>query len=187
MFVPMVLNIENPPEPIPSNRHQTLATASIPNDANHTDVTGSSTATAPKKVRADDQPQKPAPTEPKNYWRCHECGDLVSPAAHCTTCRRPHKNQSYGGDNEIRVSALASRDSYQAQVTRNAVRHGRDFWMCSHCNIGIPSLSMPCGMCRRRISSAVFEGNEFNDFIRKRREQERKRRENLENKMFMAS
>jgi len=160
----------HPPKPPPN-----------PNDANRPSATGISTGTAQSIVHANAHPPpKPPPTEPKNYWRCHECGDLVSPATHCSTCRRPHKHQSYDEEGGNRQSALAIKKSFQAQVTRNALRRGRDFWMCSHCNIGIPSLSMPCGMCRRRFPRAVLEGKEFVDFIQMRRDRERTRREKVE-------
>lgn len=165
----MVCTDVHPPKPLPD-----------PNHADRPSATGISTGTAQSIVRSNvHPPPKPPPTEPKNYWRCHECGDLVSPATHCTTCRRPHKHQRYDEEEEQRPHALAIKKSFHAQVTRNALRRGRDFWMCSHCNIGIPSLSMPCGMCRRRFSRAVLEGKEFDDFIQMRREQERKRREKV--------
>ena len=48
--------------------------------------------------------------------------------------------------------------------------NGRDFWICTVCEIEVPSLFAPCGDCRKMISFVLLEIGEFEEFVRKQRE-----------------
>ena len=65
--------------------------------------------------------------------------------------------------------------------TRYELLNGRDFWICAHCAIAIPSLTTPCGKCNRMITFVPLEVSEFEDFVRKQRE---KNRQEAEEKRF---
>ena len=61
--------------------------------------------------------------------------------------------------------------------TRYELLNGRDFWICAHCAIAIPSLTTPCGNCKRMITFVPLEVSEFEDFVRKQREKNRQKAE----------
>lgn len=45
--------------------------------------------------------------------------------------------------------------------TRFELLAGNDYWMCTTCAIGVPSLSLPCGSCRQYISFVPLTIPEF--------------------------
>ena len=45
--------------------------------------------------------------------------------------------------------------------TRFELLSGNDYWMCTTCAIGVPSLSLPCGSCRQYISFVPLTIPEF--------------------------
>ena len=102
-------------------------------------------------------------------WKCAECGGLNRPSAtsRCTTC------QSY------RVEKNASEDAL-LERTRYDLLNGNDFWICTDCVIGVPSLLMPCGRCHSNISFVPLTMPEFEDFVRKQRQIKRKREREIE-------
>ena len=58
--------------------------------------------------------------------------------------------------------------------TRHELLNGRDFWMCTTCGIGVPSLTMPCGKCNKYISFVPLEVREFEEFVKKQMEMKRR-------------
>ena len=54
-----------------------------------------------------------------------------------------------------------------------------DFWICTRCVIGVPSLLMPCGRCHSNISFIPLTMPEFEDFVRKQRQMKREREEEI--------
>ena len=93
----------------------------------------------------------------QTYWRCSHCGGLNSPTARCGTCRR------FEDRKRTSETALLER-------TRFELLNGRDFWICTVCEIAMPSLTAPCGGCRKMISFVPLEIGEFEEFVRKQRE-----------------
>lgn len=94
----------------------------------------------------------------QTYWRCSQCEILNVPKSRfCSTCR-------YQFDDERRTSNMALLER-----TRYELLNGRDFWICTHCVIAIPSITMPCGKCKRMISFVPLEIGEFEEFVRKQR------------------
>jgi hypothetical protein len=93
----------------------------------------------------------------QTYWRCSHCGGLNSPTARCGTCRR------FEDRNRTSETVLLER-------TRFELLNGRDFWICTACEIAMPSLTAPCGGCRKMISFVPLEIGEFEEFVRKQRE-----------------
>ena len=163
-------------------------TANKSHDTNVNDVNANGEALItiskqpPKKVQAVSNQRVTSAqsmNKSKMYHRCTNCGDFVSPAPQCSTCRHYHHKEEQTGKKRInkdKPSTSASViSSYHMTVTRHELLRGRNFWMCEHCNIGIPSLTMPCGMCRRTISVVPLEKREFETFIQKHEQSKRKR------------
>eukprot|EP00577_Skeletonema_sp_RCC1716_P004637 CAMPEP_0113404160 /NCGR_PEP_ID=MMETSP0013_2-20120614/18232_1 /TAXON_ID=2843 ORGANISM="Skeletonema costatum, Strain 1716" /NCGR_SAMPLE_ID=MMETSP0013_2 /ASSEMBLY_ACC=CAM_ASM_000158 /LENGTH=1208 /DNA_ID=CAMNT_0000289725 /DNA_START=66 /DNA_END=3695 /DNA_ORIENTATION=- /assembly_acc=CAM_ASM_000158 len=102
-------------------------------------------------------------------WECAKCGGLNRPSAtsRCTTC------QSY------RVEKNASEDAL-LERTRYELLNGNDFWICTSCVIGVPSLRMPCGRCHSSIPFVPLTMPEFEDFVRNQRRIKRKREEEIQ-------
>jgi hypothetical protein len=102
-------------------------------------------------------------------WKCAKCGGINRPSAtsRCTTC------QAY------RVEENASEDAL-LERTRYDLLNGNDFWICTRCVIGVPSLLMPCGRCHSNISFIPLTMPEFEDFVRKQRQIKRKREEEIQ-------
>ena len=102
-------------------------------------------------------------------WECAMCGGLNRPTAtsRCTTC------QSY------RVEKNASEDALNER-TRYELLNGNDFWICTNCVIGVPSLFMPCGRCHSSIPFVPLTMPEFEDFVRNQRRIKRNREEEIQ-------
>ena len=60
--------------------------------------------------------------------------------------------------------------------TRYELLNGRDFWICTRCVIGIPSIKNPCAKCRRMISFVPLDIKEFEEFVRNQKERNRKKK-----------
>ncbi len=96
-----------------------------------------------------------------SYWRCLRCENLNSPQTHCCSiCRYQFEN---GGRSATSEQSLLERTRYE-------LLNGRDFWICTHCVIAIPSITIPCGNCKRMISFVPLEMEEFEEFVTKQRE-----------------
>ena len=93
----------------------------------------------------------------QTYWRCSHCGGLNSPSARCGTCRR------FKDRKRTSETVLLER-------TRFELLNGREFWICTVCEIAMPSLRAPCGGCGKMISFVLLEIGEFEEFGRKQRE-----------------
>ena len=108
-------------------------------------------------------------TRLEENWECAKCGGLNRPSAtsRCTTC------QSY------RVEKNASEDAL-LERTRYELLNGNDFWICTSCVIGVPSLRMPCGRCHSSIPFVPLTMPEFEDFVRNQRQMKRKREEEIQ-------
>ncbi|KAL9189806.1 hypothetical protein ACHAXT_009481 [Thalassiosira profunda] len=103
-------------------------------------------------VNAEDLAEGPSSVGTR--WRCGQCGDLNPPNSRCSTCRNV-------GDNASELALL--------ERTRYELLNGRDFWICTRCEIEIPSVASPCGGCNRTISFVPLEIEEFEVFVRKQR------------------
>mmetsp|Transcript_4403 Transcript_4403/g.9757 ORF Transcript_4403/g.9757 Transcript_4403/m.9757 type:complete len:1123 (+) Transcript_4403:109-3477(+) len=100
----------------------------------------------------------------QKHWRCSRCGDInSSKRSRCSTCR---KIEGFNG----KIS-----ESLLLEQTRRELLNGHDFWICTRCVIGIPSLTVPCGGCQKMISFVPLDITEFEAFVRKRREANGKR------------
>mmetsp|Transcript_12702 Transcript_12702/g.22260 ORF Transcript_12702/g.22260 Transcript_12702/m.22260 type:complete len:1148 (-) Transcript_12702:749-4192(-) len=100
----------------------------------------------------------------QKYWRCSRCEDLNSPKRRrCSTCRH------FEGETGTLESALLERTRYE-------LLNGRDFWICTRCVIGIPSIKNPCAKCRRMISFVPLDIKEFEEFVRNQRERNKKKK-----------
>lgn len=51
--------------------------------------------------------------------------------------------------------------------TRFELLNGREFWICTVCEIAMQSLTAPCGGCRKMISFVPLEIREFEEFLAK--------------------
>ena len=102
-------------------------------------------------------------------WKCAKCGGFNRPSAksRCSTC------QSYRVEENPSEDALLERTRYE-------LLNGNDFWICTTCVIGVPSLLMPCGRCHQSISFVPLTMPEFEDFVRKQRQITRKREEKIQ-------
>ena len=102
-------------------------------------------------------------------WKCAKCGGFNRPSAksRCTTC------QSYRVEENPSEDALLERTRYE-------LLSGNDFWICTSCVIGVPSLLMPCGRCQKNINFVPLTMPEFEDFVRKQRQITRKREEKIQ-------
>ncbi|KAL7453974.1 hypothetical protein ACHAWC_005605, partial [Mediolabrus comicus] len=102
-------------------------------------------------------------------WKCAKCGGFNRPSAksRCTTC------QSYRVEENPSEDALLERTRYE-------LLSGNDFWICTSCVIGVPSLLMPCGRCHSNINFVPLTMPEFEDFVRKQRQITRKREEEIQ-------
>ncbi|KAL3803109.1 hypothetical protein ACHAW5_001974 [Stephanodiscus triporus] len=89
----------------------------------------------------------------QTYWRCNYCGGLNSPTARCGICRH---------------FQVSKRETVLLERTRFELLNGRDFWICTVCEIAMPSLTAPCGGCRKMISFVPLELGEFEEFVRRR-------------------
>ena len=92
----------------------------------------------------------------QTYWRCSHCGGLNSPTARCGTCRRFEDRKH-------------TSETVLLERTRFELLNGRDFWICTVCEIAMPSLTAPCGRCRKMISFVPLDIGEFEEFVRKQR------------------
>lgn len=68
-------------------------------------------------------------------------------------------------DEDLPLSYLS--EEALLERTRYELLNGRDFWICTRCAIAMPSLTSPCGRCRRMISFVPLEVGEFEEFVRK--------------------
>jgi hypothetical protein len=93
----------------------------------------------------------------ESYWRCGNCGGLNPPTARCGTCRHFKDVQR-------------TSERVLLERTRYELLSGRDFWICTKCEIAMPSLTAPCGGCRRLISFVPLERDEFEEFVGKQRQ-----------------
>ena len=80
-----------------------------------------------------------------------------------TTANQPSNNATTYSETE----ALLERTRYE-------LLNGRDFWMCTNCAVGVPSLTMPCGKCHKKITFVPLEIEEFEEFVQKQREMKRR-------------
>lgn len=102
----------------------------------------------------------------QSHWRCSWCGDLNSTESHptrCGTCRHHLEGEDPTVSTSSEIALL--------ERTRYELLNGRDFWICTDCAIGVPSLTTPCGNCKRMIRFVPLEIEEFEHFVRKQREQ----------------
>ena len=102
-------------------------------------------------------------------WRCATCGASNRPSAttRCTTC------QSYRVEKNPSEDALLERTRYE-------LLNGNDFWICTSCVVGVPSLLMPCGRCQCHISFVPLTMPEFENFVRNQRLINREREKDIQ-------
>ncbi|KAL3815964.1 hypothetical protein ACHAXA_003585 [Cyclostephanos tholiformis] len=93
----------------------------------------------------------------QSYWRCRNCGGLNSPTARCGTCRHFKERKR-------------TSETVLLERTRSELLSGRDFWICTRCEIAMPSLTTPCGGCQKLISFVPLKLDEFEEFVRKQRQ-----------------
>ena len=70
----------------------------------------------------------------------------------------------------IDLQQASTKETVLLERTRFELLNGRDFWMCTVCAIEMPSLTAPCGGCRKMIPFVPLEVGEFEEFVRKQRE-----------------
>jgi hypothetical protein len=70
----------------------------------------------------------------------------------------------------IDLQRASAKETVLLERTRFELLNDRDFWICTVCEIAMPSLTAPCGGCRKMISFVPLEIGEFEEFIRKQRE-----------------
>jgi hypothetical protein len=104
----------------------------------------------------------------ESNWKCAKCeAQNYSTSLRCSTCQfhRVEKNDS--------EDALLERTRYE-------LLNGNDFWICTNCVVGVPSVLMPCGRCHTTIPFVPLTMPEFEDFVRKQRQIKRKRQEEIQ-------
>jgi hypothetical protein len=104
----------------------------------------------------------------ESNWKCAKCeAQNYSSSVRCSTCQfhRVEKNDS--------EDALLERTRYE-------LLNGNDFWICTDCVVGVPSVLMPCGRCHTTIPFVPLTMPEFEDFVRKQRQIKRKRQEEIQ-------
>lgn len=104
----------------------------------------------------------------ESNWKCAKCeAQNYSTSLRCSTCEfhRVEKNDS--------EEALLERTRYE-------LLNGNDFWICTSCVVGVPSVLMPCGRCHTNIDFVPLTMPEFEDFVRKQRQIKRKRQEEIQ-------
>lgn len=129
------------------------------------------TATMPQielRIDAEQVYQITGCSSSQKYWRCGRCRDLNSPKTfRCSTCRSGRPRVVPEGSNHApsgRHSGGALETALLAK-TRHELLNGRDFWICTHCFIGIPSLTAPCGGCSRLVEFVPLSVQEFKIFL----------------------
>ena len=70
----------------------------------------------------------------------------------------------------IDLQRASAKEIVLLERTRFELLNGRDFWICTVCEIAMPSLTAPCGGCQKMISFVPLEIGEFEEFVRKQRE-----------------
>jgi hypothetical protein len=130
-------------------------------DLNIGDLTGVQ-PTAPLDNTRQQRREIQADCSKASYWRrCLRCENLNSPQTRCcSVCRY---QLEYRGRSATSEQSLLERTRYE-------LLNGRDFWICTHCVIAIPSITIPCGNCKRMISFVPLEMEEFEEFVTKQRE-----------------
>ena len=76
--------------------------------------------------------------------------------------------------NQPSNNATTYSETALLERTRYELLNGRDFWMCTNCAVGVPSLTMPCGKCHKKITFVPLEIEEFEEFVQKQREMKRR-------------
>ena len=104
----------------------------------------------------------------ESNWKCARCeAPNYSTSVRCSTCQFPRVEKNDSED------ALLERTRYE-------LLNGNDFWICTSCVVGVPSVLMPCGRCHTTIPFVPLTMPEFEDFVRKQRQIKRKRREEIQ-------
>ena len=102
-------------------------------------------------------------------WRCNQCGDLNSSSQsggnRCVTCQHLQLGNTKDEIESLEMALL--------ERTRYELLNGHDFWICTTCGIGVPSLTSPCGGCGQMISFVPLEIGEFEQFVRTQKQLER--------------
>jgi hypothetical protein len=116
-----------------------------------------------REIQLDLQTANDASPQSSAHWKCLRCENLNTPQSRCCSiCRYRYDEYKRSTTTYSEVSLL--------ERTRYELLNGRDFWICTHCVIAIPSLTMPCGKCKRMISFVPLDMQEFEEFVRKQRE-----------------
>ena len=131
-------------------------------DLRHHESELSSTAQQ-REIRLDLQTANDASPQSSAHWKCLRCENLNTPQSRCCSICRCHYDEYKRSTSTYSEVSLLERTRYE-------LLNGRDFWICTHCVIAIPSLTMPCGKCKRMISFVPLDMQEFEEFVRKQRE-----------------
>eukprot|EP00804_Cyclotella_cryptica_P000757 CCRYP_001031-RB/>CCRYP_001031-RB protein AED:0.03 eAED:0.03 QI:172/1/1/1/1/1/4/560/1058 len=70
------------------------------------------------------------------------------------------------GTSDLRFNTNAASKKVMLALTRYQLLSGQDCWICTTCSVGVPSLTMPCGVCKRHPTFVPLEMREFEEFVR---------------------